>query len=60
MELIQNVRVVYNGTKLTGYESNEAKITSFIFDNDVVTEQPVIDEEKGIITFSFFVNSTAD
>ena len=59
-DLIQNVRVVYNGTKLTGSESNEAKITSFIFDNDFVTEQPVIDEEKGIITFSVRGNATVD
>ena len=59
-DLTQNVRVVYSGTKLTGSESSEAKITNFIFDSDVVTEQPVIDEEKGIITFTVRGNATVD
>lgn len=32
-------------------KGSEAKITGFTFDSDVVTEQPVIDDEKGTITF---------
>jgi hypothetical protein len=30
---------------LTGSESSEAKITSFIIDDEAVVEQPVINEE---------------
>lgn len=47
----QDVKATFVGTKLTGNESSEAKITGFTFDSDVVTEQPVIDDEKGTITF---------
>ena len=36
---------------MTGSESSEAKITSFILDDDIVTEQPIINEEEGIVTF---------
>ena len=47
----QEVQVVFEGTKLTGSEGTEASILTFTFDNEAVTEQPVIDEENGIITF---------
>lgn len=50
-KLDQKVKVVYNGTRLSGSESAEAKITSFIIENDLITEQPVINEEKGTISF---------
>lgn len=49
--LNRDVKATFVGTKLTGNESSEAKITGFTFDSDVVTEQPVIDDEKGTITF---------
>ena len=45
----QKVQVTYTGTKLTGSESSEAKITAFTFDSKFVTEQPVINEEEGIL-----------
>lgn len=45
------VRVEYDGVKLSGSESNVAIITSFTFNDNVVTEVPVIDDENGIITF---------
>lgn len=43
----QSVKVVYEGTRLTGSENSEAKITAFSFDlsneaNAIVIEQPVI------------------
>lgn len=38
--------------KLTGSESSEAKITSFIIDDEAVVEQPVINEEAGTIVFA--------
>lgn len=47
----QDVKVAFAGTKLTGNEKSEAKIISFTFDNEIVTEQPVIDEANGTITF---------
>ena len=54
----QNVKVVYEGTRLTGSESSEAKITAFSFDlsneaNAVVIEQPVINDDN---TITFRVN----
>lgn len=49
--LNQDVKATFVGTKLTGNESSEAKITGFTFDSDIVTEQPAIDDEKGTITF---------
>lgn len=55
--LQQAVKVIYKGARLSGSESSEAKITSFTFDSEIVTEQPVIDEENGIITFK--VNDAA-
>lgn len=47
----QTVKVTFAGTKLTGNESSEAKITSFTIDNEIVTELPMINEEAGKITF---------
>lgn len=47
----QDVVAKFDGTKLSGSESTEAKITAFTFDNAIVTEQPVIDDAKGTITF---------
>ena len=49
--LSQNVQVTYTGTKMTGNESSEALIKTFTFDSELVTEQPVINEEQGSITF---------
>lgn len=49
LQLGQKVKVVYKGTKLTGSESSEAKITGFTIDSELVTEQPVIDEATGTI-----------
>ena len=56
--LKQSVKVVYEGTRLTGSESSEAKITAFSFDmsneaNAIVIEQPVINEDN---TITFRVN----
>lgn len=48
------VKVNYKGEKMTGNESSEAKILSFTFDKKkygFISEQPVIDEESGTITF---------
>lgn len=57
----QNVKVVYEGTRLTGSESSEAKITAFSFDlsneaNAIVIEQPVINDDN---TITFRVNGEA-
>ncbi|WP_418549289.1 PCMD domain-containing protein [Parabacteroides goldsteinii] len=38
-----NVKVDFVGTKLASDQSSEAKITEFTFDNEKVTQQPVID-----------------
>lgn len=51
--LKQSVKVVYEGTRLTGSESSEAKITDFSFDmsneaNAIVIEQPVVNEDNTI------------
>lgn len=62
----QTVKVVYTGTKLTGSESSEAKILSFVFDqevsaaNAVVLEQPVVDETAKTIKFAVSANATSD
>ena len=52
----QQVKVVYEGKRLNGSESSEAKILSFAFDpsneaNAVVTEQPKLDEATNICYF---------
>lgn len=56
--LNRDVKATFVGTKLTGNESSEAKITGFTFDSDIVTEQPVIDDEKGTITFKVSKDAT--
>lgn len=56
----QDVNAKFVGTKLTGNESKEAKILTYTFDSDLVTEQPVIDEAKGTITFKVIDTATAD
>lgn len=56
----QKVKVAYKGTRLTGNESSEAKILSFTFDSDIVTEQPVIDEATGKITFKISPDATSE
>lgn len=56
-QLGQNVKVVYEGSRLKGTESNAAQITSFVFDENVaavdslVIGTPVIDEAAKTITF---------
>lgn len=42
----QTVDVAFEGDKMTGNESSEAKISDFVIDSEFVTEQPVIDDEK--------------
>lgn len=49
--LKQSVKVVYEGTRLTGSESSEAKITDFNIDNALIVGKPIINEEAGTITF---------
>lgn len=62
----QTVKVVYTGTKLTGSESSEAKILSFVFDqevsaaNAVVLEQPRYDETAKTIKFAVSADATSD
>ena len=41
-----NVKVNYKGTKLSGSENTEAKITDFTIDDEVITVAPVIDDDK--------------
>ncbi len=45
------VKVNYKGTKLSGSENTEAKITDFTIDDEVITVAPVIDDAKSAITF---------
>lgn len=59
-KLGQVVNVVYDGVRLKGNESSEAKIKSFTFDSPIVTEQPVIDEANGTITFKVSEKATDD
>lgn len=56
--LKQTVDVAFDGNKMTG--SSEAKIKSFTFDSNIITEQPVIDDEKGTITFKVSDEATDD
>ena len=60
LQLGREVKVVYKGTKLTGSESSEAKITAFTIDSEFVTEQPVIDEATRTITFKVSDTATDD
>lgn len=60
------VKVTYSGTKLSGTESGEAKILSFVFDkevaaaNAVVMGEPVIDETSKTIKFTVNSEATAE
>lgn len=56
----QDVVAKFDGTKLSGSENTEAKITAFTFDDAIVTEQPVIDDAKGTITFKVSDTATDD
>ncbi len=59
------VKATYSGTKLSGTESSEAKILSFVFDkevsaaNAVVLEQPVVDETAKTIKFAVSADATS-
>ncbi len=55
----QKVQVTYTGTKLTGSENSEAKITAFTLESELVTGQPVINEEDGTIIFKVDEKATA-
>ncbi|MFV0588142.1 PCMD domain-containing protein [Bacteroides reticulotermitis] len=55
--LNQTVKANFAGTKLAGNENAEAKILTFAFDSELVTQQPVIDDANG--TISFKVNDAA-
>ncbi|MEY8720370.1 PCMD domain-containing protein [Bacteroides stercorirosoris] len=58
-QLGETVKVVYKGDKLTGSESSEAQITSFVFkDASIITEQPIIDDATGKITFKVLDDAT--
>lgn len=54
------VKVNYRGSRLSGNESVEAKITSFTFDSELVTSQLVIDEENKTITFKVSEDATPE
>lgn len=56
----QTVDVAFEGDKMTGNESSEAKISDFVIDSDFITEQPVIDDENGTITFKVDEAATDD
>lgn len=58
----QKVNVVYEGTRLSGTESSEAKILSFTFDaaDGVVVEQPVIYDNSRTVVFRVAEEATAD
>ncbi len=47
----QDVNVTYKGSRLSGSESSEAKITAFIVNSEYIVEDPVIDETGGTIVF---------
>lgn len=49
--LNQDVNVTYRGTRLSGSESSEAKITGFAIGSEIILEAPVIDDNAGTITF---------
>lgn len=56
----QTVDVAFEGDKMTGNESSEAKISDFVIDSEFVTEQPVIDDENGTIAFKVNDATTND
>ena len=45
---------------MTGNESSEANISDFVIDSELVTEQPVIDDENGTIAFKVNDATTND
>lgn len=55
--LKQKVVAMFEGTKLSGSESSAAAITGFTIDSEFITEQPIINEDNGTITFK--VNDAA-
>lgn len=58
--VVGDVTVNYAGNKLTGSESSDATIKAFTFNNDVVTDVPVVDNENGTITFNVAETATED
>lgn len=54
------VKVIYQGNRLKGNESAEAKITGFTFESAWVTEQPVIDDAQNTITFKVDAAATTE
>lgn len=56
----QTVNVDFEGDKMTGNESSEAKISDFVIDSDFITEHPIIDDENGTITFKINDAATDD
>lgn len=54
----QDVVAKFAGSKMTGNENTEAKILTYIFDNNLITEQPAIDEDNGEITFKVIDSAT--
>lgn len=45
----QTVNVDFEGDKMTGNESSEAKISDFVIDSDFITEHPIIDDEMALL-----------
>ena len=61
----QQVKVVYEGKRLNGSESSEAKMLSFTFDqnneaNTIVIEQPKLDEATNTFTFRVLDEATSE
>lgn len=54
----QDVVAKFAGSKMTGNESTEAKILTYTFDSNLITEQPAIDEDNGEITFKVIDSAT--
>lgn len=54
----QDVVAKFAGSKMTGNENTEAKILTYTFDNNLITEQPAIDEDNGEITFKVIDSAT--
>ena len=54
------VKVNYKGNRLSGNENGEAKITGFTFESELITMQPVIDEDAKTITFKVSENATTE
>lgn len=57
----QPIIATFEGVRLTGNESSEARITGFRFEHaPIVTEQPQIDEASGRITFKVLEEATEE